>query len=227
MAKSKAIAVLTGDLVGSEGLTPETLEAAQDALLHLPVGSPFEAQVLGKPQVVRGDEWQLALSDAGQCLRAALLARAALRALSKPGVETRISLGIGDVSRIDEEEISRSSGEAFTLSGRGLESLKNRAGLHLSLREGVQSQLCWASAIVGLCDALSRQWAQGQAAVAAASLKEPELEQKEIAGRIGRQRQSVNRALGVMDWPSLDAALSCFESCSWEPCEASFDMRVV
>lgn len=140
-------AVLTGDLVRSSALSDDAMARAREIVLatvaevaglgwdamstntSAPGGSeeagtaplalgrrPVRA---GSAEFFRGDSWQCLLVEPRWALRVAVLVRVTL--LSTLKVDTRVSIGIGAVETVSPDRISLSRGEAFTLSGEGLD----------------------------------------------------------------------------------------------------------
>lgn len=111
-------AVITGDLVRSSKIAPDRynliLQQLEQTLATL---SPDHMDF----SIYRGDGFQLYLPDPEQSLTAALLIRLNLIALD---ADCRLSIGLGNIDS-KRSQISMSTGEAFTLSGRGLEALKD------------------------------------------------------------------------------------------------------
>ena len=89
------LAVLTGDIVRSSKLAPETLDAAMAGLAR---GAAAMGRWEGSRDAsfdrFRGDGWQCLAPSPAMALRAALFLRAHLRALDRE-IDTRVSVGIG------------------------------------------------------------------------------------------------------------------------------------
>lgn len=118
-------AVLTGDLVKSTSAKAGTLDhsmaiieaAARDiALWHPGITAGF--------QRYRGDGWQMATTDPAGALRAALYILARLRA-DPAALGTRIFIGIAPAPPFRPDDLSSATGEAFVLSGRGLDRMNS------------------------------------------------------------------------------------------------------
>lgn len=116
-SQALVVAVLTGDLVSSTKMTDSKLASVLDTLNQvLKEQSQFG---LGEYDQYRGDAFQLMLNNATQACRAAILIRLSLLTHK---ADARISLGLGSVSS-PRSRIKSAAGEAFTLSGRGLDSM--------------------------------------------------------------------------------------------------------
>lgn len=123
-------AVLTGDLVDSSKMSSRQ---SSDAMQHLrEAAARFQSlhpgSIAREIDTFRHDSWQLLMPQPARCLRAAVHLRAALKRHSNANTkfDSRISIGIGKVELISHARISDSRGEAFSLSGRNLETMTNR-----------------------------------------------------------------------------------------------------
>ncbi len=148
-------AVLTGDIVGSSKMSDELREQTFSRIRQ-----QLEFIQQGKTafplSIYRGDSWQILLDDPKDALRLTLLIRTALLMGNYDGkdrADTRVSIGIGSVDKIDPEDISLSYGEAFTLSGHGLEALKKKQRMAFAAPSLDQGD-CIAGAVIPLLDAL-------------------------------------------------------------------------
>lgn len=211
-------AVLTGDLVGSRRLASKELQQATRALesAEQKIRSWGPQTVCGSMAFFRGDAWQLLLMDATRALRAALLVRAIL--LASDTCDTRIAIGLGEVDSLDPDQISRSTGEAFTLSGTSLDTLKDPFRLAIAVPRRAPSLHHWLPVVARLCDALVRDWTRRQAEILIEALDPQEPTQQQIAGRIQPPvtQQSVAHSLAGAHWNALHAAVRVFEQESWD-----------
>lgn len=209
----KIYAVLTGDIVGSTQLGPERLEAAMALLRRL--AQEFEhvnpESVVGRPDVFRGDSWQLCLKRPSLAVTAAVFVRAGFKA---DGLDTRIGIGLGPVDRLNESRISESSGPAFKHSGRTLDKLGKHRFLaldgagYLDVGGYARSPVDPLVAGVGLLDAHIARWSQREAVAVYGTLRK--LSQDEIAAlpqahtKEGKAptRQAIQKALARIQWSS-------------------------
>ncbi len=199
------LSVLTGDIVQSTKMSMVDLDQAFDRLAAMAEqigGWPGAPQSLFERY--RGDGWQMVAPGDGRCLRVALLMRAVARA---GGADTRISIGYGERGDLGERHIGASGGQAFELSGRGLEKMER--GERLSFWSMPQSS--FAEAIVALCDALASEWTARQAELMAIMLLPVEPTQNE-AGHILKITQStISKQFSAAYGPRLLFALKAFE----------------
>lgn len=115
------VAILSGDIIesGSKGKETDWFYALKSTLSS--IGENYELLGSGA-QIFRGDGFQLGLKDPSLALRIAVLIRAGL--IRNDKLDARLAIGIGEADSI-KENILESDGEAFRLSGRLLDELKN------------------------------------------------------------------------------------------------------
>jgi len=207
------VAVLTGDLVRSTALSHEDLVGVRAFLASATheVSSWGRGAVHG-PDIFRGDSWQVALTDSALALRAAVYLRAALRALEERP-DTRIAIGIGGVEAIDKAEVSRSVGEAFTLSGRALDDMNRFEGFKLALPRWSVSQ-AYLPTVVALCDHIVGSWSPSQAKVALQVLRPDDRTQEDVGNALEVSRQFVNKVYRQSGLSAVMMAIEAFETLS-------------
>jgi hypothetical protein len=208
MQDGKTYAVLTGDIIKSSRFSPDQLREQRKELcvamerLQEAMGEDI---MIGQIDFFRGDGWQLLLSSPAFALRSCLILRAALL---MSGSDTRISVGVGTVDSIDREHISRSVGEAFEISGAGLDVLKKRDYLMIN---GDLESLKLIKSVFSLCDALVQRFTQRQAEAVYWIL------QKMCHNSIGQalkpsiKRSSVAKLLADSGWLQIEKALKVIE----------------
>jgi hypothetical protein len=207
----KTYAVLTGDIIGSSALGPDRLGVAIARLREL--ADEFDQvhghALVGKPDVFRGDSWQLCLQKAELAVTGATFLRTGLRA---HGFDSRIGIGLGPVDRLHEDRISESGGGAFVSSGRALDGLGRDQNLALvataATGEGRSDEpaLEAVSAALFLLDAHLSGWTQRECVAAYGSLRK--LSQSAIAELpLARTkdgttptRQAIQDALSRIQW---------------------------
>lgn len=109
--------VITADIVDSEQLSPEVFSKIREIIAHI------EQLSAGKYEYfIRGDSIQIVLQT--NALREVILLKTVLQ--FSLGVKIRASIGIGRINGLSER-LSDSNGEAFTLSGRGLDLMKKES----------------------------------------------------------------------------------------------------
>lgn len=209
-------AVLTGDFVGSSRLSSE-----ERRLLHSRFGDctsqleeAFGKQILHRPEIVRGDSWQFAIGQPENALKIALFFRALIR-ISLPGerIDSRIAFGFGQIDFIPGGEISSGDGQAYRLSGEGLDSLQKP--FHMGLFFPPESHSLLANSldvIVKLLDREVRKWTEVQAESIAGALLG--MTQQAIAVDWVRRnvtQQSVAQHLERAGWSPIKIGLDFFK----------------
>ncbi len=193
-------AVLTGDIVGSSGLSLE--DHRKVVRIVKSVADVFPDAVVGAVDVYSGDSWQLLVSDCSISFRIALYLRASLKREKAFSVDSRVSIACGevDMEQVDMDRMSESTGELFVISGRGLDGLKKT-----SLMCFVALQDLYLSSAVGaafeLMDVLVRQWSNEQARAVAETLLGKT--QAAIASTVGVSQSSINKSLQAAHWGEI------------------------
>jgi len=120
-------AVLTGDLIDSRAMRDPNAFIARLKTLLGELGAHFDAQA----ETFRGDGFQVVMRHAQDAFDCAVAIRAGLLAASAPGErwDARLALGISQ-----DDTAAQPYSEAFVLSGRGLDGMKNGNTLHLQRR---------------------------------------------------------------------------------------------
>ena len=210
MSRFDIHAVITGDVIGSSRLA----DAARERLVS-DLYAAFEAvrkaphlEAVLAFEVFRGDSWQLYVSDPSEAFHVALAFRAQFKAST--GTDTRLALAVGRISTLDLERVSQSDGDAFTMSGRGLDSLRRRTIACWLLESTNDTRQRLFDAIASGAGAFASEWTQAQAQAVALALlldtEEVSALQEEIASvwkpRPVRQ-QTVSEHLVKARWDEI------------------------
>ena len=187
-------AVITGDIVHSEQIALEhrgtLISTLRDVVAELQPLSPMQMEMF------RGDSFQIVVERPETSMTIATMVRAGLKAHS-PGSgksmwDARVSVGIGTTDYLGYGIVT-SDGEAFRLSGRGLDAM-GKSRLAASTRwHGVNEELP-----VGLAfaDDLITHWSVGQAKTVYLSVAMG-LSQSEIARATATSQQNVSKTLAA------------------------------
>lgn len=115
------VGVITGDIVASQKIQSDSydnmLYTLERTLIMLKDNSDM------KFETYRGDAFQGMFEEPVEAIHSAVIIRLALKATT-PSIDVRQSIGIGSVTS-RRGDITTSTGEAFTLSGKGLDTIKN------------------------------------------------------------------------------------------------------
>lgn len=214
MAK-RSYAVLTGDIVryskltGSESLDLHRLLRAgvEDLRQGFAGALPLEVDVF------RGDSWQLLVAKPRLGLRIGLLYRAYIRIHSGAlEIDTRVSIGIGEVDYLPTDEIATGRGEAYNLSGQGLDNLPRWQRMALNWRAaGFKEE--FFKVMIQWLDFQATHWTQKQAMAVFGALKgwnQEDIGRRWLTGRISQQ--AVAAHLEKAGWKALSNAVAVFES---------------
>ncbi|WP_048306927.1 hypothetical protein [Halomonas sp. PR-M31] len=194
------IGVLTGDVVGSQRIKDkDRFNRTLDAALGL-VEERFKARC----DRYRGDGFQVVVPDPGNAMTAAILIRAALIQQSPSRHNTwdaRIVLGVGTGEVPEAERFAQADGEAFVLSGQGLDDLSDtpdRLAIVTSSSEYVET----LTLMTRFVDDILSHWSRFSAEVVSLSLLHQESQQA-LAQRLERAQPTINRRLAVARWPLI------------------------
>jgi hypothetical protein len=191
-------AVFTADIVHSTQLTAPEEKGLQTSLRELFSGYPFE--------FYRGDSFQAAVHPVSAALRVALRARAFARSLGST-YDIRISIGIGNVPN-PIKTLSAASGEAFVLSGRTFDELRDEQRLAIrSTQEGLNLPL---RILASFCDHLFRNLTAKQAAVVGELLAGRT--QTDTAAALRITQATVSAHANAACWPDIESLLREYET---------------
>lgn len=211
--KKKSYAILTGDIVGSSNLKP----AQRKKLLSELKSTSKEIRKLYKDvipfdvDIFRGDSWQLLVTEPRLALRIALLFRSTLKGkMNIREFDSKIFIGVGTIDSFPGERVSLGSGQAFLLSGRGLESLmKYKMGIDYP---GFDKN-DYLKLVVQLVDVFASNWTVKQSIAVGGALKG--WSQKKIAESWGDDKltqQAVHKHLLSAFWLPIEDVLEKIES---------------
>ena len=204
------IGVVTGDIVNSTNISVsdrDRLLSVLNALLanSVPLGERNSA-------IFRGDSFQIKLSQPEQAARVALSIRSGLMHNTPAGVSTlwdaRISVGIGEETYVGED-VGKSDGEAFRLSGRRLDDMKEARLSFLSSSVFVNEELAIEGAFV---DDIVSHWSRNQAFVAYQYFQAEVPTQQAIARKMRVTAQRINQLYHTAKIPLVLPFLVRFEN---------------
>ncbi|MFC6196467.1 hypothetical protein [Ponticaulis profundi] len=213
----QVIAVLSGDIIGSTELTAAEIGRIRDVIRETVARFEYDwgDVVIGTPEFFSGDAWQLAMTAPQYALRLSVLIRAELRA--RLDADTRISIGIGHVEDVRQDDIALSSGEAFILSGRALSKMTGYFDLTTHLPERVGPLSDWVLATTHICSAFLRNWTRRQAEISGLALLHKDATHEDIGGLLtpNVRKQTVTDSLRGANWRAVQEALIVFEETDW------------
>jgi hypothetical protein len=199
-------AVITADIVRSTAMPAGHLRALSDRLRLI-----AESNTNGMHYFYRGDSFQLYLEDPAQAYGMALILRTETR-LSEAGTDEtpadlRLSIGVGrSEDRISE--INTARGEAFLISGRGLDEL-GKSERRMKMATGNSLANTGLAAISLFTDHLFEKLTRKQAQVLQHMLRHRT--QTETAEILGKSQPTVNRHLRSLGWQDLEQLLGIYD----------------
>jgi len=199
----KTYAVITGDIINFTRLTPANrhlLIEDSEKLLKSWIKKSADAEIY------RGDSFQVLFEDITEALNRSiqLLCWFKLRSdqVNNIALGTRISIGIGEVSYRGKNVLS-SDGEAFHLSGRNFDQMKN--GELLAIVTPDKEKNGAIAVILNFVNKIIRDWSFAQAEVIYLLIEGKT--QQEIANELSVSQPSVNSRIKLANWKDVELAL--------------------
>lgn len=217
MTENKIYAVVTGDIVGSSKLNMNGQLNVSSVIQSVAarISAQYQSSVHGDIDIFRGDSWQMVITKPEYSLRIGLLLRSLLQ--SAPGfkeLDTRFSIGFGSIDYLPENNMSTGNGEAFLLSGTGLERCKKPIRMCLNFPQRFRSSTTQAlNIIIRLIDLHVQHWTNKQAEAVSGVLIG--LTQREIANNWVKEpvtQQAISQHLEGAGWIQINDSLEYFES---------------
>ncbi|HKJ31046.1 MAG TPA: SatD family protein [Balneolales bacterium] len=201
-------AVLTGDVVNSSQLNRKEREKLEKDLWQSL--EKIESQKT-KYEVIRGDSFQILLEKPQFALRKAIQMRCLIKMgmanISGNKVDTRIAIGIGEISFLGKT-LGSSDGDAFRRSGLGLDELKKSKNRIIIMTEDKKDNEI-LRIITTLADVIISGWSVAQSeAVYYSSIG---LTQVKIAKKCSIVQSAVNKRLQTAHWNEINEVLIFFE----------------
>ena len=205
MGRTKKYAVLTGDIIESSKLNAEQLAANRQALQEIieDFGQLYPDAIIGNVAFFRGDGWQLLVAEPQYLLRVLLFISCGLK-LRKVN-NSRIGIAVGTVDKINYDNISLSTGEAFTESGRILNDIESMKVKKDKPFWQLRDQNIHRAMLFEMLAAFANGLTHTVAKTIYASLQGKN--QQEIAAETGGSRQNVAKKLASGKWSLLENIL--------------------
>ncbi|MDC8830791.1 hypothetical protein [Alteromonas gilva] len=208
------MAVITGDIVGSQRLPVaqfhDVMQRLQQRLEALQADFQFDFDIY------RGDSFQLALRQ--PCDAALLVSVIQLGlAAGMPAVKVRQCIGLGKSQPL-ARGVKVATGEAFTLSGRGLDTLKNGGILVQTSCAAMQYHLALVTKY--FASHLARLTTT-QSEVVLAYLLAQDKSHEGLAAQLNKTRSNVTRILNTSQYHLITGYLKYFAELvekEWSPC---------
>lgn len=204
----KIESIITGDIVDSTKMVAEE----RNAMLLMLQSLPELLSTLTKIdlEIFRGDSFQIKVGNPVDSLKVALAIRAQIRSFKfakhNRQWDARLAIGVGTVE-YENGTLATSDGEAYRLSGRGLDSIgKYRLTIETPWKE-MNNELRVSTAFAD--DIISR-WTQSQSRVMFQGLS-TSLNHAEIGNILGITRQMVDKALRAGKEDLMNLYINRFE----------------
>lgn len=153
------LGVISGDIVKSQALRSEQLEVSLSRL-HEYLETLKERNLVKVFDIFRGDAFQIVTTKPQSICVVAVLLRLFMASANTP-VAVRQSIAIGRVERL-QQSVKLSTGEAFVLSGRGLDSMQSQL---MTLQLGNNQSSAALSLTTRLLDALLSEFSKNECEV--------------------------------------------------------------
>ena len=196
--------VLTGDITGSQSFSDEDFRTILAVLeQHL---SNYAMQYNCHFDIYRGDAFQLAVNQPQYCMHIALGLRLALKAHT-PSVDVRISVAVGK-AHFRPKEVKTGTGEAFVLSGRGLDKIKSNYLAFYSSNTELESK---TQLLTRFADTHVSGLTQTQSATLLAYIQAADKSHENIAALLNKNRSNVSRILNASNYKLVAEYLDYME----------------
>jgi hypothetical protein len=172
---SDYFAIATGDIVGSTNLDEEERYRLRKVLRkgYAELQESHQSSVPFNIDIFRGDSWQILIKRPDRALEICLLFRTFLLAQEDiQKLDTRISIGVGRIN-LHSSNISENNGEAYRLSGMGLDRMKksDRLAMLFPATKWDDDPNLPVDAILMLMDTIIVSWTKKQARAVHGSLE--------------------------------------------------------
>ncbi len=194
------IAVITGDIINSRKVGTEE---------WLPKLEAFLKSTIKKKKswnIYRGDSFQIEIDDVANALEIVLCIKALIKTNNK--IDVRMAIGIGEVD-FKGKNVTESNGTAYINSGESFDNIKHNT---LVVKSPFQELDEYFNPILKLLSFISNNWKSVTAETIYWALTNKELQQKELAEQIKKDKAAVNRALKRAGYDEIKDVLNLYSS---------------
>lgn len=193
-------AVITGDIINSSQIpVDEWMKKLKEVLSEI-------TEDKSKWEIYRGDSFQFSTPQK-KAMSAVLLVKSAMKTIE--GIDVRMSIGIGLIE-YQSEKIQESNGSAFVHSGRKFESLKKQT---LGIQTDNETFDSCFNLLLEFVSFVSTSWKPTTAKVVYSALRNPELNQTELAKLLHKKSQgTISSALKRAGFEELEKLIDLYES---------------
>ena len=200
-------AVLTGDLIRSTTAGKDAVDGAMAVIQDV---AQTERDISGKDvrfSRFRGDGWQIYAQDGSSVFRLTLLILANLRHQSHLA-QTRLAAAMGAVAFLPDAGLASATGEAFGLSGHGLDGMTTQRLEYDSNHPDAH----WHRALFSYLDWQSSRWSAEQAEAVGLAFRNPSKPSHMLSESLGISRQAAQSRLKGAGYSPLWNANQAFLS---------------
>ncbi|MEO5563762.1 MAG: hypothetical protein ABIR18_10015 [Chitinophagaceae bacterium] len=190
-------AVLTADIVNSTRLSAKEEKKLIDSLHAILSDYKFE--------FYRGDSFQVYLKDPSEVLKLAICIRALAKKID-PVFDVRQSIGIGEIET-PVRYLRHAKGEAFVLSGRTFDELKEN-DRRLKISSSSVTLNLGLEVLAEFTDMIFEQMTAKQAEVIVELLNDRT--QVETAGKLKKSQGTINKHIQSSGWRKIESILDKF-----------------
>ncbi|WP_413282597.1 hypothetical protein [Vibrio sp. MA40-2] len=202
----KIVSVITGDIVDSQKIAPEDYEKMLTILKT--VLTKLVEQVDARFDMYRGDAFQIVFFEPADAVLSALKIRLALKT-SELRIDARQCIGIGRAMHIGND-IKTSTGEAFVLSGTGLDKLKSN---HLTIQSNNSAFQDKTYLLTKFLDAHISGLTTIQTEALWSYFDLTTKTHEDIATALGKKRTNITKLLNASHYQLIEEYIRHFEKC--------------
>ncbi len=191
------VAIITGDIVSSRNLKPAVW------LKHLKEGLQMFGTSPLQWELYRGDSFQFKTHVEDALLHAVLL-KTWIKLLKE--IDVRLSIGIGEQT-FEGTKITEGNGSAFELSGEGFDAL-DKKNLTINTHDKLLNDTF--RVMTGLALLIMDKWTDKSAEIIFLKLKNPELNQTQIAEKLNKKQSTISEALKRGGFDEIDQFINYY-----------------
>ncbi|MGD2034508.1 MAG: hypothetical protein PVF73_05590 [Bacteroidales bacterium] len=208
-------AVITADIVDYSGLSTEGEDRVINTI-HETFGDSRDIRTNADSNflITRGDTIQMELDKPEKALKTALLLKSAINKTAlnkgnktKPDIDVRIAIGIGEISG-KRKHVNESTGEAYTFSGRTLDSMKKQKRT-LAIKTNSTTLNSEFETEFQLLEIILSGWTIYSAEVIYWTLLG--FNEREISEKLKKSQSAINQRKKTAGWNGIEPLLKRFE----------------
>lgn len=191
----KLYSVITGDIVKSSKLALDKHKLLVKVMRNCSkeISNIFPDSLKYKPELFRGDSWQVLIKKPELALSISIFYRAYLRAkMQLSSIDARMAISIGTVDFI---ESSFGVGDAYKISGKALDKKGKRK---IKFVSDILPNSDVIDLIIQNTDFISARWTSKQSKIILLALQNKD--QKAIASKLRISQQAVSKQIDAAGW---------------------------